>query len=82
MDYKNDKHFTQEAIDQATSMVRDLTPSVLVVARLLDVKPDALATALYDGEAQGIYTAKLTSFLIDRCVKEAYKELKNEKKSE
>ncbi len=72
MDYKNQ-------IDSATNKVKELTPSVVVIARLMKVSPADLAVALYDDEANATFQVDMVASAIKAAIKKSQEAVKANK---
>ncbi len=72
MDYKNQ-------IDSATNKVKELTPSVVVIARLMKVNPADLAVALYDDEANATFQVDMVASAIKAAIKKSQEAAKANK---
>lgn len=59
-------------IAEATTEASNVTPSVLVMARLASIPPAKLAEGVVDSKKNGDYLAKFTAELVSARLTEAY----------
>jgi len=66
-------------VDSAYKKAGEITKSVLMLARVMGVKPSAFAEALADGDANAAYNAEFTAEFLKVSVAKATKEAKDTK---
>lgn len=66
-----DSNKYKEASRMGFDIAQGVTPSVIAIARQLDIKPDAFAKALADEEANSQYRADISTALQNLAVKMA-----------